>query len=210
MNVASIGGSQSSHDRHVCRSAESAHIYGVNANSLVLCRGAVVAAHRGMTETTTPQLAHGELTGRILGCFYATYADLGHGFSEEVLRRALTITLQEAGMRVARSVPLQVHFRGHMIGSFFADLIVDRTVLIEVKATARIENYAIAQTLNYLKVAGGGVGLLLNFGRKPESKRLVIGDPFNSLPALRAESQSSTTDQLATEEGIGRPSAKPE
>ena len=114
-------------------------------------------------------------------------------------------------MRVARSVPLQVHFRGHMIGSFFADLIVDRTVLIEVKATATLENYAIAQTLNYLKVAGGsGVGILLNFGRKPEFKRLVIGDPFNSLPALRAESQSSTTDQPAREEAIVRSSQKPE
>ena len=109
-----------------------------------------------------------------------------------------------------RHEPLQVHFRGHMIGSFFADLIVDRTVLIEVKATATMENYAIAQTLNYLKVAGGGVGLLLNFGRKPESKRLVMGDPFNSLPALRAESQSSTTDRPAREEAIVRPSQKPE
>ena len=160
-----------------------------------------------MTETITPQLAHGELTGRILGCFYATYADLGHGFSEAVLRRALTITLEEAGMRVARSVPLRVHFRGHMIGSFFADLIVDGTVL---KATATMENYAIAQTLNYLKVAGGGVGLLLNFGRKPEFKRLVIGDPFNSLPALRVESQSSPTDQLATEEATVQPSPNQE
>ena len=145
-----------------------------------------------MAKTTT-KLAHGELTGRIIDCFYDTYADLGHGFSEAVLGRALTIALEEAGMQVARSVPLRVHFRDHEIGLFFADIIVDRTVLVEVKATAAIENYAIAQTLNYLKVAGGGVGLLLNFGRKPESKRLVMGDPFNSLPALRAESQSSTS-----------------
>jgi GxxExxY protein len=165
-----------------------------------------------MTESTSPQFAHGELTGRILDCFYGTYTDLGlgHGFSEAVLGRALTITLDEAGMRVARSVPMQVHFRGHVIGSFFADLIVDRTVLVEIKATATIENYAIAQTLNYLKVAGGGVGLLLNFGRKPESKRLVMGDPFNSLPALRAESPSSTTDQPASQETVVRPSPKPE
>ena len=163
-----------------------------------------------MSETTSTHLAHSELTGRILGCFYDTYAVLGHGFSEAVLGRALTIALEEAGMRVARSVPLQVHFRGHAIGLFFADIIVDRTVLIEVKATATIENYAIAQMLNYLKVAGGGVGLLLNFGRKPESKRLVMGDPFNSLPALREESQSSTTDRLATEEAMVRQSPKPE
>ena len=158
---------------------------------------------------TTNKLAHGQLTGRIIDGFYDTYAELGHGFSEAVLGRALTITLEEAGMEVARNVPLRVSFRHHEIGLFFADIIVDRTVLVEVKATGAIENYAIAQTLNYLKVAGGGVGLLLNFGRKPESKRLVMGDPFNSLPALRVESQSSTTDQLATEEAIVRPSPKP-
>jgi GxxExxY protein len=78
-------------------------------------------------------------------------------------------------MEVSREAPLEVIFRGRSIGTFYADLIVDRTVLVEIKASATIEGYAVAQTLNYLKVAGGGVGLLLNFGHKPEFKRLVIG-----------------------------------
>jgi GxxExxY protein len=70
------------------------------------------------------------------------------------------------------------------IGKFYADIIVNRTVLVEVKGSRGIEPFAQAQLLNYLKVAGGGVGLLMNFGRKPEFKRLVVGDPERSLPTL--------------------------
>jgi GxxExxY protein len=107
-----------------------------------------------------------------------------------MLRRAMVIVLELAGMQVMRQAPLEVWFRGQSIGAFYADLIVDRTKLIEIKASATLENYAIAQTLNYLKVAGGGVGLLLNFGRKPEFKRLVMGDPSNSLPMLKMGTDS--------------------
>jgi len=136
-------------------------------------------------KSVAPPLAHSELTGRILDCFFDTYRELGHGFSESVLRRAMVVVLEQAGMQVTRQAPLEVWFRGHSIGAFYADLVVDGTVLIEIKASASIESYAVAQTLNYLKVAGGGVGLLLTFGHKPEFRRLVMGDPSNSLPLLK-------------------------
>ena len=84
---------------------------------------------------------------------------------------------------------IEVCFRGRSIGVLYPDLIVNQTILVEVKATASIENFAIAQTLNYLKVAGGGVGLLLNFGHKAESQLLVMGDPFNGLPVLRQSTE---------------------
>jgi hypothetical protein len=64
-------------------------------------------------------------------------------------------------------------------------MVVNETVLIEIKANQSLEGYAQAQLLNYLKAAGGGVGLLLNFGRRPEYKRMVVGNPLNSLPVLR-------------------------
>ena len=99
-------------------------------------------------------------------------------------RRALVIVLRAAGLEVAEEVPLPVHFRGTLIGTFRADLIVNGVVLVEVKAAAAIESYAEAQTLNYLKAAGGGVGLVLNFGRQPTFKRFVMGDAGNSLPLL--------------------------
>jgi GxxExxY protein len=129
-------------------------------------------------------LAHADLTERIIGGFFTTFGELGHGFSEAVLRKAFAIVLAEGGLDVMEEYPLNVQFRGRCIGKFYADLIVNRTVLVEVKGSRDIEPYAQAQLLNYLKVAGGGIGLLTNFGRKPEFKRMVVGDPEHSLPNL--------------------------
>ena len=142
-----------------------------------------------MSDSDIANLAHGDLTGKILRCFFEVQGELGHGFSELVLCRAMAIALEEAGLRVREEVALAVHYRGRCIGSFRVDLVVEDTVLVEVKAATALESYAVAQILNYLKVAGGGVGLLLNFGRKPEFKRYVVGDPNVSLPLLKGEAR---------------------
>jgi GxxExxY protein len=137
-----------------------------------------------MVEAGGSALAHSSTTGPILAAFFEVRNELGHGFSEVVYRRALVIVLRAAAMEVAEEVSLPVHFRGSVIGTFRADLVVNGVVLVEVKAAAAIDSYAESQTLNYLKAAGGGVGLLLNFGRQPTFKRLVLGDTANSLPFL--------------------------
>jgi|SRR5688572_10392171 len=142
-------------------------------------------------------LPHGELTGRIIAGFHETFDELGSGFSERVCTRALAIVLADQGLAVSLEVPLVVEFRGRTIGTFQADMVVESTVLVEVKASAMLDGYAQAQLLNYLKAAGGGVGLLLNFGRHPQHKRMVMGDPVNSLPLLRRDAGHSRT---ATEE----------
>jgi len=134
--------------------------------------------------STRTEFPHAELTDSIIKCFYETYGELGHGFSEQVLCRGLAIVLRQAGLDVLEEVQMHAWFRGHCIGTFRVDLIVNRTILIEVKGTAEIQPYAEAQLLNYLKAAGGGVGLLLNFGRRPQVRRMVMGDPANSLPLL--------------------------
>lgn len=130
-------------------------------------------------------LPHGETTGAIIEAFHETHQELGSGFSEKVSRNALAIVLRSKGLKVGIEVPLNVWFRGQVIGEFSADMVVNDVVLVEIKGMTRIEPYAEAQLLNYLKAAGGGVGLILNFGRTPQHKRLVMGDPLNSLPALR-------------------------
>jgi GxxExxY protein len=135
--------------------------------------------------TRTVELPHAALTERILGCFFEVFGELGHGFSEAVLRNAMAVALMQAGMRVRRESRIEVHFRDQLVGVFYADLIVQDTVLVEIKATTTIEPYAQAQVLNYLKACGGGVGLLLNFGRRPEFKRFVMGDPTANLPHLK-------------------------
>ena len=135
-----------------------------------------------MDQTNFP---HGELTGTIIEAFNETHHELGSGFSEKVCCNALLIVLVEKRLRVAVEVPIDVQFRGRLIGRFFADIVVNNTVLLEVKAASFLEGYAQAQVLNYLKAAGGGVGLLLNFGRQPQHKRFIMGDGIHSLPNLR-------------------------
>jgi GxxExxY protein len=147
--------------------------------------GKSIAPLAGMDDgTDSTNLVHAAITGQILGSFFEVHRELGHGFSEVVYRRALAILLREAGLAAADEVPLRVHFRGEVIGTFRADLIVAGVVLVEIKAAASLDNYAEVQLLNYLKAAGGGVGMLLNFGRSPAFRRRVVGEPRNSLPLL--------------------------
>jgi GxxExxY protein len=139
-----------------------------------------------MQITSERAFPHSALTYQINGCFLQTYRELGYGFSEAVCRKALAIVLVESGFEVRVEHEIAVSFRGELIGTFRADIVVNDTVLIEVKATPILEPYATAQILNYLKAAGGGVGVLVNFGRTPQRKRYVSGDnPANSLPNLR-------------------------
>ena len=139
-----------------------------------------------MDEQNEPTLPHSDITERIIAAFYAVHGELGYGFSENVYRRATAIVLRQDGLEAIEEQSISVTFRERLIGTFYADMVVAGVVLVEVKAAATIENYAQAQILNYLKAAGGGVGLLLNFCRQASFKRFVMGDPTNSLPALRA------------------------
>ena len=132
------------------------------------------------------RFAHRDLTGRIIAGFQETHHELGSGFSERVCLNALAIVLTDTGLSICLQVPLTVRFRGKVIGSFLADMVVNNTVLVEVKAAQEIEAYAQSQLLNYLKASGGGVGLLLNFGRHPQHKRMVMGNPLESLPLLQS------------------------
>ncbi|HXW08083.1 MAG TPA: GxxExxY protein [Vicinamibacterales bacterium] len=125
------------------------------------------------------------LTERVIGVFYSVYRELGFGFSEAVYRRAMAVALRDEGLQAFESVWIDVAFRRRIIGRFCADLVVDGVLILELKATEDIDRYAECQILNYLKAAGGGVGLVLNFGRTPRFKRMVMGDPHDSLPALR-------------------------
>ena len=128
------------------------------------------------------------LTYQIIACCFEVFRELGHGFAEIVYQRALAIVLLERGFEVAMEQAIPVQFHGEIIGTFQADLVVNGCVIVEIKAAETIENYAVAQCLNYLKAAGGGVGLILNFGRKPQHRRFVFGsNPSDSLPLLHRQ-----------------------
>ena len=117
---------------------------------------------------------HQKLTQKIIGVFYEVYNELGHGFLESVYENAMGIALKEAGLSALQQAPVAVRFRGRMIGDFRADLLVENAVIVELKAAKAIEGAHEAQLLNYLKATEIEVGLLMNFGPKPEFKRFVF------------------------------------
>lgn len=114
---------------------------------------------------------HSELTEQIIGAFYSVYSTLGYGFLEKVYVNALVIELERRGLMVLYEFPIKVYYTGQLIGEYFADLIVNDLVIVEVKATKLLLDEHEAQLLNYLKATPYEVGLLLNFGPKPQQKR---------------------------------------
>jgi GxxExxY protein len=121
-----------------------------------------------------PIFKHQELTRKIIGVFYDVYNELGHGFLESVYEAAMLIALREAGLKVETQVSIAVYFRGNRVGDFRADLMVESAVLLELKAARALDPSHEAQLLNYLRATEIEVGLLLNFGVKPEFKRLAF------------------------------------
>ena len=138
-----------------------------------------------------PEFPHAEITGAIIGAFFHVYNELGHGFGESIYRRALCILLRERGFTALEEMRVTVDYHGHRIGTFCIDIGVRSNdgawIVVEVKATRDLEPRDEAQVLNYLKCAGGGIGLLLNFGREPKHRRFVMGDAHANLPNLVTE-----------------------
>jgi GxxExxY protein len=117
---------------------------------------------------------HWDLCHQIVGGFYSVYNELGHGFLEAVYEEALAIGLKQASLSAQRQVPTSIWFHGRTIGEYEADIIVNRVVLLELKAARALDSSHEAQTLNYLRATDIEVGLLLNFGPKPQFKRFVF------------------------------------
>jgi len=111
------------------------------------------------------------LTERVIGCAYAVHNALGAAFLEKVYENALRIELEEAGMSAMQQHPIPVHYRGRLVGDFFADLIVEGRVIIEVKAVQNLCKEHEVQLVNYLTATGIDDGLLINFGQSVEVKR---------------------------------------
>ena len=112
-----------------------------------------------------------DITEMILAAFYAVYSALGYGFLEMVYANALKIELEKRGLKVGREFEIKVHYEGQIVGEYFADLIVADAVVVEIKAKKSLAQEHEAQLLNYLKATPYEVGLLINFGPKPEQKR---------------------------------------
>jgi GxxExxY protein len=126
---------------------------------------------------STASFAHVELTKEIIGKFYHVYNELGYGFLEKVYENALAISLRKSRLTVTQQFPIDVYFEGEIVGKYDADLVVNDTIIVELKAARALDPAHEAQLLNYLKATRYEVGLLLNFGaQKAELKRKAFSN----------------------------------
>lgn len=115
-----------------------------------------------------------EKTDLIINAFYKVYNRLGYGFLERVYHNSFIVELQKNGFDIKSEYPIKVTYEGVEVGDYFADIIVDNCIIIEVKATKMLQEEHECQLINYLKATEMEVGLLFNFGRMPSFKRKLF------------------------------------
>jgi GxxExxY protein len=116
-----------------------------------------------------------DLADRIVGCAYTVANTLGSGFLEKVYENALAHELRKAKLAVEQQHPVKVHYDGVIVGDYAADLLVERTILVELKAAQGIDDVHKAQCMNYLKAGDLKMCILINFGRpRMEFLRIVM------------------------------------
>jgi GxxExxY protein len=116
-------------------------------------------------------MLHGDVTELIIKAFFKVYNTLGYGFLEKVYENAMRIELSKMGLNVLQQKNIKVFYEADQVGDYFADLLVNDLIIVELKAAASICEEYEAQLLNYLKATDIEVGLLLNFGKEPKFKR---------------------------------------
>lgn len=124
--------------------------------------------------TDLQDLKYKELTEKIIKIFYDVYNKLGYGFLEKVYENAMMIEFKKDDINAVSQFAIKVLYEGETIGEYCADILVDDKVIVEIKAAKKLALEHEAQLLNYLKATNIEVGLLLNFGPKPELKRKVF------------------------------------
>ncbi len=119
-------------------------------------------------------LLHQELTKSIINVYYDVYNELGYGFLEKVYQNSMYLELKNRGFKVEAQKQIKVYYKKIEVGEYFADLLVNDVIIVELKASEVLIYQNELQLLNYLKATDKEVGLLLNFGKKAEFKRLIF------------------------------------
>ncbi len=114
-----------------------------------------------------------ELTSKIIACFYNVYNELGFGFLEKIYKNALRIELEKNSLNVECEVPIKVYYDDNIVGEYFADIVVENCLILELKAVDILIKEHELQLINYLKATKFEIGLLFNFGKQPEIKRKI-------------------------------------
>ena len=121
---------------------------------------------------------HSEITNLIIKAYYNVYNKLGYGFLEKVYENSMMIELRKFGLNCKKQIPIKVHYDDEVAGDYFADIIVNNVVIVELKAAKLLCEEHEIQLVNYLKATEIEVGLLLNFDKKTELKRKVFNNEY--------------------------------
>jgi len=144
-----------------------------------------------LSQRFEPDYTHQILTEKIIGACYGVYAELGYGFLESVYENAVALILRRRGILTERQIPISVWFHDQQVGRFRADLLVERHVILELKAVRALEAAHEAQLLNVLRATSIEIGLLFNFGPRPQLKRMAFS---NIRKNLRVHPRSSAAE----------------
>ncbi|HZK43156.1 MAG TPA: GxxExxY protein [Syntrophomonadaceae bacterium] len=116
---------------------------------------------------------HSELTEQIISCAYKVHKELGVGFLEKVYENSLYIEIQEQGLKVKRQELIKVYYKNKIVGEYYADLLIEDKVIVEVKAISELIRVHETQLINYLKATGIEIGLLINFSNRLSIRRKI-------------------------------------
>lgn len=136
---------------------------------------------------------HWDLTQAIIGAFYDVYNELGYGFLEKIYENAFAHELRKRGFVVKQQMPIRVYYDQQLMGEFYADLVINDLVIVELKAVEHVIDKHIAQLFNYLKATEIEVGLLFNFGVKPGFRRRVFTNKRKKIRAYLNNPQNPRT-----------------
>ncbi|RTY90867.1 GxxExxY protein [Flavobacterium sp. GT3R68] len=119
---------------------------------------------------------HKKLSESILKVYYEVYNELGYGFLEKVYQNAMFLELKSQGYKVEPQKQIKVYFKNQVVGEYYADLLIENAIILELKACECLMDAHKAQLINYLKATEIEIGLLLNFGETPEFKRFIYSN----------------------------------
>jgi GxxExxY protein len=147
------------------------------------------------------------ITRRIIGAFYDVYDGLGYGFLESVYANALAFEIVGRGLHVVREASTEVRYKGEVVGSFRADLLVESRVVVELKSSRKLDAAHGAQLLNYLRATDLEVGLLLHFGPRASFQRFIAS---NNFVGSQGDARSSASSAAAPDNALALTPSSPE
>ncbi len=143
-------------------------------------------------------MLYSEMTDKIINSFYKVYNVLGYGFLEKVYENSLVIELKSAGFKVLQQQNIKVYYENQIVGDYFADIIVNDLIILEIKAAEGLRDENKAQLINYLKATNKQVGLLFNFGKKPDFKRAIFSNERRGISETEASNPRESAQSAAS------------